>query len=35
MDKISWKDFRKMVGDEWVPRMNTPFDPVAAKKQKN
>ena len=32
MDKCSWADFRKMVGDEWVPRMNTPFDPVAAKK---
>jgi uridylate kinase len=32
MAKFSWKDFRKMVGDKWVPRMNTPFDPVAAKK---
>ncbi len=32
MDKVSWADFRKMVGDVWVPRMNTPFDPVAAKK---
>jgi uridylate kinase len=32
MDKISWADFRKLVGDVWVPRMNTPFDPVAAKK---
>ena len=32
VDKFSWKDFRKMVGDKWVPRMNTPFDPVAAKK---
>jgi uridylate kinase len=32
MDKFSWADFRKMVGDIWVPRMNTPFDPVAAKK---
>ena len=32
MAKFSWKAFRKMVGDKWVPRMNTPFDPVAAKK---
>ena len=31
-DKISWEDFRKMVGDEWIPGMNSPFDPVAAKK---
>jgi uridylate kinase len=32
MSKFSWKAFRKMFGDKWVPRMNTPFDPVAAKK---
>lgn len=32
LDKISWEDFRKLVGDEWVPGMNSPFDPVAAKK---
>jgi uridylate kinase len=28
---ISWKDFRKMVGNEWDPGMNVPFDPVASK----
>ncbi len=32
IDKISWEDFRKLVGDEWVPGMHAPFDPVAAKK---
>lgn len=32
IDKISWKDFRKIVGDEWDPGMNAPFDPIAAKK---
>lgn len=32
IDKISWADFRKIVGDEWVPGKNTPFDPVASKK---
>ena len=32
IDEISWKDFRKMVGDEWVPGKNCPFDPVASKK---
>src|SRR3989344_7705589 len=25
-DHINWKDFRKIVGDEWVPGMNAPFD---------
>ncbi len=32
IDTISWKDFRKMVGDEWTPGKNTPFDPIASKK---
>ena len=32
LDKISWEDFRKIVGDEWIPGMNSPFDPVAARK---
>ncbi len=32
IDKISWAEFRKIVGDEWTPGMNTPFDPIAAKK---
>lgn len=31
IDKISWKDFRAMVGDEWIPGKNTPFDPIASK----
>lgn len=31
-DKISWEAFRKIVGDEWIPGINAPFDPVAAKK---
>lgn len=30
--QISWMEYRKMVGDKWDPGMNTPFDPVAAKK---
>jgi uridylate kinase len=32
IDSISWADFRKIVGDEWSPGKNTPFDPVATKK---
>lgn len=31
IDKISWPEFRKMVGDEWTPGKNTPFDPIASK----
>jgi len=28
---MSWKDYREMIGDEWTPGMNIPFDPIAAK----
>ncbi len=28
---ISWKEFRKIVGDKWDPGLNAPFDPIAAK----
>lgn len=31
IEKMTWKDFRKMVGDEWTPGMNSPYDPIAAK----
>ena len=31
IDTISWTDFRKMVGDEWVPGKNAPFDPIASR----
>lgn len=32
LDTISWTEFRKMVGDEWTPGKNCPFDPIASKK---
>ena len=28
---ISWKAFRKIVGNKWDPGLNSPFDPVASK----
>lgn len=28
---ISWKNFRKIVGNKWDPGKNLPFDPTAAK----
>ncbi len=31
IDNITWKDFRKMVGDTWIPGNNVPFDPIASK----
>ena len=32
LDRISWDDYRKMVGNTWTPGANSPFDPVAAAK---
>ncbi len=32
IDKISWPEFRKIVGNEWTPGLNAPFDPIAARK---
>ena len=32
LDTIDWKSFRQMVGDEWTPGKNVPFDPIAAKR---
>lgn len=31
IERITWKDFRKIVGDTWDPGMSAPFDPIAAK----
>lgn len=31
LEKVSWADFRKIVGDKWTPGANLPFDPVASK----
>ncbi|GHO45665.1 UMP kinase [Ktedonospora formicarum] len=29
--QISWRDYRAMVGDTWVPGASAPFDPIASK----
>lgn len=34
IDQISWDDFIKIVGTEWVPGKSTPFDPVASLRAK-
>lgn len=31
IDAISWDAFRALVGDEWTPGRNVPFDPVASR----
>lgn len=34
--EISWSNFRKIVGNKWIPGMNAPFDPIASQlAQKN
>lgn len=35
IDNMSWADFRKMIGDEWIPGKNVPFDPVASRHAEN
>lgn len=32
LDKLTWKEFREIVGDEWIPGKNAPFDPVASRR---
>ena len=32
IDTIGWAEFRALVGDEWVPGKNAPFDPVASRR---
>ena len=32
IDAMNWEEFRQLVGDEWRPGMNAPFDPIASKK---
>lgn len=29
--ETTWKDFRKIVGNKWSPKLNAPFDPVASR----
>ncbi len=32
LDRVTWTEFRRLVGDTWDPGMNMPFDPIASKK---
>ena len=31
-EQVSWEAYRSIIGDTWMPGMNTPFDPVASAK---
>lgn len=31
IERMNWKDFRAIVGNEWTPGLSAPFDPIAAK----
>ncbi len=28
---MTWKEYRRLVGDKWTPRLSSPFDPIASK----
>lgn len=32
LESVSWDEFRAIVGDEWIPGKNLPFDPVATRR---
>ncbi len=31
LEKVTWPEFRKIVGNKWQPGLNVPFDPVASR----
>ena len=31
LENIGWRDFRKIVGNKWIPGANLPFDPIASR----
>jgi uridylate kinase len=31
LEKVAWKNFRKIVGNVWKPGLNAPFDPIASR----
>lgn len=31
IEKISWKEYRELIPEEWNPGLSTPFDPIASK----
>ncbi|HET6450822.1 MAG TPA: UMP kinase, partial [Spirochaetia bacterium] len=31
LDRLSWAEMLRIVGEDWTPGKNTPFDPTAAR----
>lgn len=31
IEQTTWKEFRKLIGNAWSPRLSMPFDPIASK----
>jgi uridylate kinase len=31
LKNLKWSQYRKMVGNKWIPRMHAPFDPIASR----
>lgn len=31
IEKMTWKELKKLIGGKWSPGLNAPFDPIAAK----
>jgi uridylate kinase len=31
LERLSWSEFRELVGDQWDPGLNLPFDPIASR----
>jgi uridylate kinase len=31
LNKLSWKDYLKIISSRWIPGLNTPVDPIAAR----
>lgn len=32
LEEVGWPEFRQLVGNEWSPGLNAPFDPIASRK---
>jgi uridylate kinase len=32
IEKLSWKEYKKLIGSKWIPGLPAPIDPIAAKK---
>lgn len=31
LKKLSWQEYKKLISSRWIPRLHSPFDPVAAR----